>query len=264
MTTPDGAAGSAAQEYPSPAKLGRVTRPDGRPQRSAPPLRKIEVACLDDRGDITDFTRLVPALTAFDEAFAAFARGALLQTDRGVVAIEDLLPGDRVRTIESGFQPVMWKGSTLIHAKARGQDEAMRRLIRIPADALGIARPMYDLVLGPRARIVHSAPGIRTMTGAERALIPVRDFIDDHGFIELVPPIPVPVFHLAFAQHERLAVNGVELESYHPGPAHALGLGREMQELLVSLFPQVRDLADFGPQNLPRLRRSDLDLFSVA
>lgn len=261
MTTPDGGlpvAASEATSLPAPA------RPGARARGGVPPLRKIEVACLDDRGDIAEFSRLVPALPAFDDAFAAIARGGLIQTDRGTISVEDLLPGDGVRTVDNGFQTLLWKGSTLIHAQAKGQDKTMRRLIRIPADALGIARPSYDLVLGPRARLVHAAPGIRMMTGADRALIPARDFIDDHGFIELAPPVPVPVYHLAFAGHERLAVNGVELESYHPGPLHALGLGQEMQELLLSLFPGRRDLAGFGPQMLPRLRRPDLDLFRVA
>ncbi|WP_373353315.1 Hint domain-containing protein [Pseudoroseicyclus sp. CXY001] len=242
----------------------QITRADGRPQRNQPLLRKIEVACLDERGDIVDFTRLVPSHPVFDGAFSAVARGALLQTERGAVAIEDVLPGDRIRTGGGDFETLLWKGSTLIHAQARGQSDAMRRLIRIPADTLGIARPMADLVLGPAARIVRSVPGIRRLTGGDHALMPARDFIDDLGFIELTPQVPVPVYHLAFARHERVAVNGLEVESFHPGPAHALGLSGELEELLLSCFPHVSRLADFGATLMPRLRRADLDLIDVA
>ncbi|MGZ9811506.1 Hint domain-containing protein [Pseudoroseicyclus sp. H15] len=246
------------------ARSGRVSRIDGRPQRSTPLLRKIEVACLDDRGDIADFTRLVPAHPVFDEAFSAVARGALLQTDRGTVAIEDVLPGDQIRTAGGEFQTLLWKGSTLIHAHAKGQSHAMRRLIRIPADTLGIAKPMTDLVLGPSARIVRSGAGIRRLTGHDHALMPASDFIDDLGFIELTPPIPVPVFHLAFEQHERVAVNGLEVESYHPGALLGLGLSSELEELFLSCFPHLRSLEGFGPAALPRLRRADLDMTNVA
>ena len=48
----------------------------------------------------------------------------------------------------------------------------MGRLTRIAADSLGVARPSPDLVLGPRARLVHSAPGIRALTAA----FPEADF----------------------------------------------------------------------------------------
>ncbi|NDV01978.1 Hint domain-containing protein [Pseudoroseicyclus tamaricis] len=227
-------------------------------------MRKIEVACLDDRGDILDFTRLVPAHPVFDEAFSAVARGALLQTDRGTVAIEDVLPGDKVRVAGGDFETLLWKGSTLIHAQSKGQSRAMRRLIRIPADTLGIARPMSDLVLGPAARILLSAPGVRRLTGADRALMPARDFLDDLGFIELTPQVPVPVYHLAFEGHERFAVNGLEVESYHPGPAKTLGLPGELEEMFLSCFPHRRSLADFGPTSMPRLRRADLEMVNVA
>ena len=101
------------------------------------------VACLLMKGKLG---------AAFDEAFSALARGALIQSDRGTVSIEDLLPGDLVRTVENGFQPLLWKGSTQVHAQARAQDERMRRLYRIPADSLGIAKPANGLAAANGAR----------------------------------------------------------------------------------------------------------------
>jgi hypothetical protein len=227
-------------------------------------MRKVEVACLGPSGDIMDASRLVPASPVFEEAFAAFARGTLLQTERGLTAIEDLWPGDRVRTVANGFQTLLWRGSTMIVPQAQGQEMSMGRLTRIAADALGIARPMHDLVLGPRARLAHRAPGIRAMTGKDMALIPARDFIDGNNVIELTPPGAVPVYHLAFASHECVIANGVEVESYHPGPAHAMGLRQDMVGLFLSCFPHMSSVEDFGLPALPRLRLNDLDLFNVA
>ena len=229
-----------------------------------PLMRKIEVACLGSTGNFIDATRLVPAIPVFEDAFAAFARGALFQTERGLTAIEDLWPGDRVRTVGNGFQTLLWRGSTMIVPQAQGQDPTMGRLTRIAADALGIARPMHDLVLGPRARLAHRASGIRALTGKEIALIPARDFIDANNVIELTPPSAVPVFHLGFASHERITANGVEVESYHPGPLHAMGLRQDLVALYLSCFPHMADLAAFGLAALPRLRLNDLDLFNVA
>jgi hypothetical protein len=275
MTTPlRSAAGLPADVNPEPARMDRfvrtasasaaVTRTDGRPQRVMPLMRKIEVVCLGSNGQIFDFSRLVPAIPAFEEAFSAFARGALFKTERGLTAIEDLFPGDCVRTVANGFQTLLWRGMTMIVPHAQGQDPTMGRLTRIASDALGIARPVHDLVLGPRARLAHRAPGIRTLTGKEAALIPARDFIDGNNVIDLTPPTAVPVFHLGFASHELVIANGVEVESFHPGPAHAMGLRQDLVELYLSCFPHMPEIAAFGPSVLPRLRLNDLDLFNVA
>lgn len=240
------------------------TRTDGRPQRVMPLMRKIEVACLGPSGNLLDFSRLVPAIPVFEDAFCAFARGALFQTERGLTSVEDLWPGDRVRTVGHGFQTLLWRGTTMIVPHAQGQDPTMGRLTRIAADALGIARPQHDLVLGPRARLAHRAPGIRVLTGKDAALIPARDFIDGNNVIDLTPPTAVPVFHLGFAAHELVIANGVEVESYHPGPTHAMGLRQDLVELYLSCFPHMADIAAFGLAALPRLRLNDLDLFNVA
>lgn len=227
-------------------------------------MRKIEVACLLPDGSVTEFGRLVPAIPAFEDAAAAFSRNTLVTTNRGLMAVGDLWPGDRVRTVGDGLQTVLWKGCTMLVPEARAQDPAMGRLTRIASDSLGIARPLPDLILGPRARLAHRAPGIQVLTGAEAALIPARDFIDAVNVIEIAPATPVPVYQLGFARHARVLAHGVEVESLHPGPHHQLGLRGDMLALYMSCFPHLRDLADFGPPALPRLRLQDLDLFNVA
>jgi hypothetical protein len=227
-------------------------------------MRKIEVACLGPDGDVIEFSRIVPAVPAFEEAFAAFARGTLFPTDRGLVAVEDLYPGDRLKTVDNGFLPLLWRGSTLIVPGAQGQDPAMGRLTRIAADALGIARPMHDLVLGAHARIVHVNAGITRHTGASSAMIPAADFVDGNNVIEITPPSPIPIYHLALATHERIIANGVEVESYTPGPAPILALRPEYRLLFLACFPHIKDIDDFGTPTLPRLRLCDLDLFDVA
>jgi len=229
-------------------------------------MRKVEMVrqSAQFHGDIEDGPRIVPAKAAFEDCFAAFARGTLLATDRGHVAVEDLLPGDKVKTVDAAFQTLQWRGSTVLSANARGQDPAMGTLTRIAADSLGIAKPMPDLVLGPRARMAHRANGIKRLTGADAALISARDFIDGVNIVELTPPTTVQSYHLGFQGHHLLVANGVEVESMHPGPAHLLGLRGEMLDLFLSCFPHKQDLEDFGPAILPRLKLQDLDLFQVA
>ena len=232
-----------------------------------PPLmRRVEVVHLASptSTDIREITRIVPATPVFEEAFCAFARGTILQTDRGLTSVEDLLPGDRVRTADDGFQTLVWRGATIVSPNAPRQDPVMGKLTRIAADALGIARPMPDLVLGPKARIIHRGDGVRTLTGSRIAAIPARDFIDGNNVIELTPPTTVPVYHLGFEGHHLVLANGVEIESFHPGPAHLLGLRGELLQVYLSCFPHVSTIEAFGPPSMPRLRLGDLDLFDVA
>lgn len=259
-------AGLAVATNKSLVSSGQFSQADGRSPRMMPLMRKVEIVHLTHphSNDIDDFSRLVPAISAFDEAFSAFARGTLLHTERGQMAVEDLLPGDRVRTVDAGFQTLLWRGTTLLSARAKGQDPTMGKLTRIAADALGIARPMPDLVLGPKARLAHRASGVKTLTGQDTALVPGRDFIDGVNVVSLTPPTTVPAFHLGFARHHLLVASGVEVESYHPGPAHLLGLRGDMLSLFLSCFPHVGGLEDFGPPAMPRLSLSDLDLFEVA
>ena len=263
---PSSTAGLAVVPYTPAASSDRTSGTNGRSQRVMPLMRKVEIVHQSAQfpGDIDDVTRIIPARSTFEDCFSAFARGTLFTTERGAVAVEDLLPGDRIKTVDAGFQPLMWRGSTVLSSTAKGQEHGMGRLTRIAADSLGIARPMPDLVLGPRARLSHRANGIKTLTGSESALVLARDFIDSVNIVELTPPTTVPVYHLGFERHHLLLANGVEVESMHPGLPHTLGLRGEILDLFMSCFPHKRELDDFGPAIMPRLRLQDLDIFDAA
>ena len=227
-------------------------------------MRKYEAAYLRANGDIGEVSSLAPAHPIFEDSFAAIARGTLLPTSRGPVAVEDVLPGDEIKTVDSGFQTLLWRGGTMIIPGAKGQTEEMRKLVRIAADSLGIARPMPDLVLGPKARLFHRSSAIQRFTGRDGAFVPVQDFIDQTHIIELTPPSPVPVFHLGFHRQERILANGVEIESHHPGNILAQRIGPDVLALYLSFFPHRTSLSDFGVPAYVRLNRGDLQQINAA
>jgi hypothetical protein len=254
-----------------PARPGRFISPraqsqidDARPKPKPTLMRRYEVLHLDRDGLIADFRRVAPALPAFEAAFSAFARGAPVQTERGVIAVEDLMPGDRVRTVGHGIKPLLWKGSTTVVPSTQGQSPEMGHLTRISSEAFGFGRPSSDLVFGPAAQFYHGAPGVHQLTGQDGAFFPLRDFIDGVNVVELTPMSPVPVFHLGFATQEQIIVGGLEVESYHPGSLSAFDLRGDMLNLFLSLFPGRRSLSDFGPASYRRLRLRDLDAISAA
>lgn len=259
------AAGLAAMKNRIPvASSARFTQAEGRPLRAQPLMRRYEVVHLLPNGDIDDFSRIAPASAAFEDSFGSLARGALIATDRGTVAIEDILPGDQVKTVTHGFQTVHWRGSMTIVPGAPGQDARMGKLIRVAADALGVGRPMPDLLLGPSARLYHRSPTLQRVTGHTAAFVPAVDFVDGVNIVEVQPQTPVQVFQLGFTGHERIVVNGVEVDSHNPGARHELGLRGEMLDIYLGLFPHVTRIEDFGMLMHPRLSLHDLDFGVVA
>lgn len=227
-------------------------------------MRKYEVTYLTEDRQIEEFSRIAPAAPPFEEAFAAIGRGAIVQTEMGPVAVEDLLPGDRVKTESNGFQTLRWRGTMTIVPGAKNKRPEMGTMTRLTSDAMGFGKPGPDLVLGPSARVMHKAPGIKTLTGSEVAFVPVRDFIDGSSIIELKPVAPVHCYQLGFDHHERISVNGIEIETLHPGLPHTIPMRQDMLMLFMSLFPHKQRLSDFETLLHPRLNLKDLDLFAVA
>ncbi|AGI66587.1 hypothetical protein OAN307_c08660 [Octadecabacter antarcticus 307] len=263
--TPNAAAGLAVARDKIPvASSARFTQQDRRPQRAKTLMRRYEVVHLLSNGDIDDFSRIAPAHHAFEDSFGSLARGALLKTDRGVVAIEDILPGDKVKTATNDFQTVFWRGAMTLVPGAPGQDARMGKMIRFSTGALGIGRPMPDLLVGPSARLFQHSAALQRVTGHVAAFVPAVDFVDGVNIVEVQPQTPVQVFQLGFAAHQRIVVNGVEVDSQNPGARHELGLRGNMVDLYLGLFPHIERIEDFGLLMHPRLSLHDLHFGIVA
>ncbi|SPJ25079.1 Hint domain-containing protein [Palleronia abyssalis] len=217
-----------------------------------PPLTtRYQFSWLTPDGGVEDGVRMGPSTPLFTEAFTAFARGTLIQTTTGPIAIEDLLPGDRIVT-SVGAATLRWKGSRVIAPLHKDMP-----LHRIASEALGPSRPLPDLLVGPAARIVSRRTSLRAMVGTDAALVPAASLADDNSVIRIRPISAIQVFHLGFARHSIFTANGVEVESAHPGTLSD-SLGREIRSLYLSMFPHHDNLPDFGELAMPRLRGEDL------
>jgi len=246
---PAGLPASKVSPQTSPlAEIGQFARTDRRPQRSKPLMRKYEVAYLAGNGDGMTVSRIAPATVTFETAFMGFARGTLISTTQGPVAVEDLYPGLTIATADQGAQPLVWMGATTIVPGAPGQSEAATRLTRISTDALGPGRPAQDLMLGYGARVFRATHRDHPMGH----FIKASDMVDGMSAVDIYPPSPVRVFHLALRSHSRLIANGLEVESFHPGALHGLRSRSDLEALYLSLFPHIRSFQEFGPLSYPR------------
>ena len=259
MNRPYPVAAGLAVTPPSTPASGGFVRPGGPSQRNRPLLRKYEMTALDASGSITDLSRLAPALLPFEDSFAAVARGALLATPNGPRAIEDILPGDTITTSKEGPQIVQWVGAMMMLPISSDTKNPSRPLIRIAADSLGLNRPMPDLVLGPSARLLHHLPAVSEMYGTPACLAPPSGLIDGDAILEIRPVSPIKLFQIMVPIHDTMIVNGVEIETHHPGPQIEAALSYDMLALYLSMFPDKRCVEDFGPMMAhPRLTEDQL------
>ncbi|WP_093423680.1 Hint domain-containing protein [Tranquillimonas alkanivorans] len=229
------------------------------PQPAPPsaPVRRFDISFLNGAGDAETVARPGPAQPAFEAAFSAFQRGALVQTPQGPVAVEDLIPGTEIDTAH-GPQPLAWVGSMTLLPEGLSDKLPAGRLYRIAADGFGLGRPMPDLMLAEGARLVSHTPAVRAAAKADAALAPVSVMSDGMTVIRISPPSPVRVFHLVLERHAVIQVNGVETDSFHPAATGADALGPEMRRVYLSLFPHLHSFEGFGPVAMPRLSEHDL------
>ena len=264
MTYPHRPGGVAAARPVAQVETGRWTarRSPVVPQPTLPARRYEALALLPD-GSLAEVIKRAPAHPIFDGAFAALARGTILATDQGPIAVEDLLPGMMIETRDAGFQPLMWIGTiTLAAHGATGYTPA--RLFRIPVDAVGPSRPMPDLMLAPHARLLHRSARLRDLVRGDEALTPVAAFEDGLSVIRVAPVSPVSVYHLAFGSHHILRANGIEIESFHPGPDLISKVGSDYLRMFQSFFPHVQSMADFGVLRVPRLSVEEFETVTAA
>ncbi len=203
----------------------------------------------------------VPATLPFEQAFSAFARGTLLQTPYGEIAVEDLQPGDRLWTSAGGPAQVMWIGSGSFAPSTNSANRTP--MFRIMSDTFGPGKPTNFLTLGPAARILRTPPHLRSMTGSDPLLTPIQEFVDGESIIEVVPPTAFSLFHIVLERHAAIRANGLECETFHPGSQSLRMTSQTMRDHFLSLFPHIQDVSDFGP--LAHSRAPDHDpLLSTA
>lgn len=245
--------------YSVPVKSDRYVPAEEPIQRKQPLMRKFEIASLLPCGGARTSHHLAPATDLFEATSSAFARGALISTPHGPVAIEDLLPGDLVDTVDGDAERVVWIGSTSFVPAQNLPNSSLTGLIRLVDDGYSKGGSLGDLLLGPSARLLQSRPALEQTIGVRSVLTPVRDLEDGYSAFMITPPSPVRLFHLRLARHAAIYAGGRPVETYHPGRGLEDQLGENMRSLFLSLFPDLESFGDFGPLAYPRMSRETLE-----
>jgi hypothetical protein len=132
-----------------------------------------------------------------------FAEGTRISAERGEVAVESLLVGDRVQVIGSRLssQLITWIGRRTVDC-TRHPDPRKVWPVRIEAGAFGPGRPVRDLYLSPNHAVY-----------IDDVLIPAKHLING-STIAQAPVDEITYYHVELPCHAVLLAEGLPAESY--------------------------------------------------
>lgn len=161
--------------------------------------------------------------------FPCFVAGTLIETDSGPLPVEVIRPGDLVRTLDRGLQPVRWTGQRDVPGKA-----AMAP-VEIRAGALGNWR---DLRVSPQHRMLVGDWRTELFFGKSDVLVPAIHLVNG-STIRQVACRRVRYVHLAFDRHEVIWAEGAPSESLHLGAVALGSLDAAARSEIAALFPDL-------------------------
>lgn len=158
-----------------------------------------------------------------------FVAGTLIRTPDGEVAVETLQPGDLVLTRDEGPRPVRWVGSRTVAAEG---DHAP---IHIRAGTFGDHR---DILLSPQHRVLLRDALAELLFGEDEVLVAARDLLNDLSVTRRSGG-RVTYVHLMFDRHQVICSEGLETESFLPGPQTTSQFEAPVVAEICRLFPDL-------------------------
>ncbi len=190
-----------------------------------------------------------------------FGDGTLIETERGLVAVEELSVGDRVMTLTNGPQPIRWIGRRTVDIVSLKLQPELRPIV-VRKDALGPGKPFRDLTLSPNHRILLQDWRAELHFGAPEVLVAVKFLVDDRSIRAGRADRAVTYHHFLFDRHEIVRSNGLETESLFFGQAAQDTIDEEARAELLALFPELELTPEaYGPTSHPVLRGYEAALF---
>ncbi|UXX82199.1 Hint domain-containing protein [Roseovarius pelagicus] len=163
------------------------------------------------------------------DSVPCFVAGTMIETPDGPVAVETLAPGDLVMTRDEGAQPLRWIGERRVEAKGNFAP------IFIAAGTFG---NHGDLFLSPLHRVLIRDALAELLFGDTEVLVAARDLVNDHSVRQIEGGL-VDYVHILFDRHQVVFSEGLETESFLPGPQTANSFEAEIVDEICTIFPEI-------------------------
>lgn len=173
--------------------------------------------------------------------------GTLIDTGAGPRPIEDLRPGDLVRTADDGLQPLRWTGGRHVIGAGRFAP------VEIADGAWGATRPLR---VSQQHRILIRDPLAELLFARAELFVPAISLTCAPG-ARLLGGGRCHYHHLVLDRHAVIAANGVASESLSLDDASPEGMSGDLLRFFPDLAARPRDDAGLAR---PCLRRREADL----
>jgi hypothetical protein len=184
-----------------------------------------------------------------------FTPGTMVQTDRGEIAVEALVPGHRVLTRDRGYQNIVWVGRRRL-ATAEVLHLAP---VRIARGALGPGMPTRDMDVSPQLRLLVQGPRTKLLFGEIEVLVPALHLVGYPGISRLEAQ-DADYIHIMCARHEVIWCDGIWTESFQPNDETLAGLDDAQRRALAQVMPGQDDRSTAFPAARRTLQRHEADL----
>ncbi len=158
-----------------------------------------------------------------------FVAGTMILTPTGEVPVEKLQPGDLVITKDDGPQPLCWLGRRVVPAIG---DYAP---IRIAPNTFGDHR---EVLVSPLHRILIKDALAELLFGDAEVLVAAKDLVNDRS-VRRVEGGMVEYVHILFDRHQVVLSDGLDTESFLPGPQIKDSFEAEVVQEICTLFPEI-------------------------
>lgn len=174
-----------------------------------------------------------------------FAAGTRIETKHGPVAVEYLAPGDLVKTMDHGPQPIRWIGSSCHAAVGKSAP------VLFHAGAIGND---CDLKVSPQHRMLVAGWQAEVMFGEPEVLVPAKAMINGDTIVSQ-PGGTVEYYHILMDCHEILFAEGAPAESFFPYKQAWEALNTVQRSEILALHPEFLSAGfeAYGPLARPTL-----------
>lgn len=196
---------------------------------AVPPIGTFNITSGDESAQVGDI-----AFSNFETinfSVICFASGTQITTRSGKIEIQHLRAGDLVWTLDHGYVPIKWIGSTT--AEAIGDNAP----IVFHPQALGNER---TLCVSPQHRMLIFGRDVELLFGHFEVFVPAK-FLVDGCAVSPRTGGKITYFHMLFEEHEIVEAEGALAESFHPGHVGFANLDAVAQEEIFAVLPDLRN-----------------------
>jgi serralysin len=180
-----------------------------------------------------------------EEIIKCFTPGTMILTDRGEVAVQDLVAGDLVMTHDNGLQPVRWVGRQhLSRARLAAQPELQP--VRIARGAIAGVGPRRSMLVSPQHRILVTGARAELLFGETEVLVSAKHLVGHAEVTRALPEDGVTYIHILFDRHEIVQSDGIWTESFQPAERTLSAMDVAVRAEILEIFPGLQtDSAGF-------------------